>query len=262
MRESSVSDSSIYIFHKGSFKSSSGTERNGKWFGLEMRDGAFRFSVDDNDHKSVVSGSTSHFVTGEWVHVALVRDVFQGRLDLYRNGYVSATAGDNTGGIRVNMPLLIGNSDHMYPQYYDGNSDENTPYRGELAEFVICGHPLSRDEIRDMYQYNRIPTLDPPAGEDIRPLVSGLRAYPNPFTDRVCFEFDNGAQHRLLVEIYDASGKLVCLKEEAVIPHAINRIWWDGSNGQGAQVPGSIFMIRLRDGSGRDQGRVVFIRNT
>jgi hypothetical protein len=260
MREDAVSDSSIYLFHKGSFNSSEGTERNGKWFGLEMRDGNFRFSVDDNHTKSVVSGSKSSFVTGEWVHVVVVRDIYMGRLSLYKNKTSVANAADNTGDIRANMPLIVGNSDHMYPQYYGGDSDENTPYTGELAEFVICRHPLSAAEINGLYQYNQIPTFSSVSSKSGMPLVSGLTAFPNPFRESVCAEFSNGVQNHVLMEVYDIHGRLVYSHLHAVIPNTLNRLYWDGAVDGGRSVGEGIYLLRLKDVNGRVTGQQVLIR--
>ena len=260
MRAVSVSDSSIYIFHKGSFNAREGTERNGKWFGLEMRGGSFRFSVDDNDTKSVVGSNTSLFVTGEWVHVAVVRDVYKGRLYLYRDGNVSGVVPDQTGNIRVDMPFRVGNSDHMFPQYYGGETDENSPYRGELAEFVICRHPFSEEEIHHLYEYNWIPTLSPgvSVGNSLR--ETGLKVYPNPFQDRLCVEFDNGLRHQVLMEIYDLNGKLVWKKRQSVIPNRRNRIFWEGNTLQGGPTSERVMMLILKDTDGNTLGDKLIIK--
>jgi hypothetical protein len=253
MREDAVSDSSIYIFHKGSFDASEGTERNGKWFGLEMR--------DDDDNKTVVGSTTPLFVTGGWVHVVVIRDVYKKRLYLYRDGGLSATKSDGTGGVRADMPLRIGNSDHMYPQYYNNNSDENTPYRGELAEFVICAHPFTADEIEQLYKYNRIPTLSPPVGEEAPPPVTGLTAFPNPFSEQVCVEFNNGFQNHVILGVYGMDGRQVYRKEHSVIPNTRNRIYWNGTDSQGTPLHGRMFMLVLTDQAGKRVGNVLLLRD-
>lgn len=260
MRASSVSDSSIYIFHKGSFNASEGTERNGKWFGLEMRGGSFRFSVDDNNTKSVVGSNTSLFVTGEWVHVAVVRDVYKGRLYLYRNGNVSGVVSDQTGNIRQDMPLRFGNSDHMYPQYYGGNTDENSPYRGELAEVVICRHPFSEEEIKHLYQYNWIPTLGPGVGWEDPSGKTGMKVYPNPFDDQVCVEFSNRTRNQVILEIYDINGALVWKRQQPVIPNARNRLYWNGQALEGFPASGRLFLIILKDPEGNALANQVIIK--
>lgn len=216
MRLSEVSDSSVYIFHKGSFNSSSGTERNGRWLGLEMRSGSFRFSIDDNDNKTVVGGSTNSFVSGEWVHVAVVRDTYKGTLYLYKNGSVVTTSSDKTGAIGVDMPLMIGNSDHMYPQFYGGDSDENSPYRGDLAEFVICSHPLSREEVTNLYKHNRVPTLGPAVNIQAAEQNGRLKVYPNPFNEEVCVEYEAGSHSQIILEVYNMQGQLLSSQLEDI----------------------------------------------
>jgi hypothetical protein len=261
MRVASVPDSSIYIFHKGSFNAIEGTERNGRWFGLEMRDGIFRFSVDDNDTKTVVGGNTTSFVTGEWVHVVIIRDVYRSRLYLYKNTKLTSYESDQTGSIRVDMPLLVGNSDHMYPQYYGGNIDENSPYRGELAELVICRHPLSDEERENLYLYNRIPTFPAPVRVPEAEGASDLRAYPNPFQDRVCLEFSSGMQNRVVMEVMDLNGRIILNREHSVIPGRENRVYWDGSGPGGDPVAPGIYMILLKDANGTPAGRALVVRN-
>ncbi len=260
MRLEEVSDSSVYIFHKGAFSSVGGTVRNGKWYGLEMRDGNFRFSVDDNSTKTTVGSSTSSFVTGEWVHVVIIRDPFKERLYLYKNKFVSAVQGDGTGDISQSMPLLIGNSDHMYPEHYGGSTDENAPYRGELAEFVICRHPLSTEEIDLLYRFNRIPTLPPPVSDRASARVTELRTWPNPFKDRVMIQFNNGTRNHVKLEVYDINGTLVYSKRKSVIPNAGNRIYWEGTSAGGAGVNEGTYLLMMRDDRGKVLGRSVVIK--
>lgn len=263
MRLTSITDSSTYVFHKGAFSAISGTERNGKWFGLEMRDGNFRFSVDDNSTKSVVSSSTSSYVNGEWNHVVIIRDVFSKRLWLYRNNYLSAVVTDNTEDISQAMPLVIGNSDFMHPENYSGDT-ENAPYRGEIDEFVICRHPFSKDEIDSLYRFNKIPTLPWESTSDaVTTAADGavLKAYPNPFGQRICLEFDNGVQNHVLLDVYDLNGKRVCNLKKSVIPNTRNRIYWDGETEAGRAADPGMYLIMIGDQNGTRLERVLVIKN-
>jgi pectate lyase len=260
MRLESVSDSSVYIFHKGAFRSIDGTERNGRWFGLEMRGGSFRFAVDDNSTKTTVSSSTSSFVTGEWVHVVIIRDPFKQRLYLYKNNFVNKVNADATGDISQSLPLVVGNSDHMYPEYYDGNTDENAPFRGELAEFIICRHPLSGEEIDLLYTHNRIPTLPPPLSDRSPAGITGLMTWPNPFSQGVSIRFANGTRNHVMLEVYDINGKLVFSKRKPVIPNSGNRIYWDGTSADGARISSGTYLLMLREESGLVLGRAVLMK--
>lgn len=134
-------DRRVYMFHKGTFvRTNSGA--TGQWYGLELKDGFIRFSVDDDVTKSEVVAEDSDFVSGQWVHVALVRDLESRALRLYRDGVLVGEADDNTrGGIGHTDPLIIANSSNL-----------NVPYTGLLDEFRIYEYSLSQAEIAGIYE--------------------------------------------------------------------------------------------------------------
>lgn len=251
MKLDTISDASTYIFHKGSFNAESGTERNGNWYGLEMRDGNFRFSVDDNENKTVVSSSTSSFVKGEWVHVIVIRDVYTKKLWLYKNGILNAQVNDNTGAVTEDQPLIIGNSDFM-----------NTPYYGEIDELVICCHPLSAGEIDSLYRFNKIPTLNMP----YIPIgvkntsTSELKCYPNPFDDQIIIKFNNSAQNHIIVEVYDINGRLIRNMVKSVIPNHSNQIIWDGRSNSGWHVSNGLYAIVVKNSDNTIMNRIIVLR--
>ncbi|MBN1414646.1 MAG: T9SS type A sorting domain-containing protein [Bacteroidales bacterium] len=238
MRLDSITDASTYIIHKGSHNAEAGTEKNGKWFGLEMRNGVFRFAVDDNDKKTELSSSTSSFVTGEWVHVVIIRDVYKKKLWMYKNNMLNTQANDNTTGVACDLPLLIGNSDF-----------EPTPYYGEIDELVICKHIFTAGEIDSLYRFNKIPTLPYiPSGihtADI--LLTGLHVYPNPFSDKITIDFTNGVQNHIFVEIYNSTGQLVYNMKKAVIPNTRNRITWAPARSEAGD---GLYLILIKDSHG------------
>ncbi len=243
MKLDAITDASTYIIQKGSFNAESGTEQNGNWYGLEIRDGNFRFSVDDNSTKTVVTSSTGSFVTGEWVNVIIVRNVYTKKLWLYKNGVLSSQVNDNTGAVTDELPLLIGNSEF-----------KDTPYFGLIDELVICRHPFSDGEIDSLYKYNAIPTLDPPYIPQnintVDPSRYDLKVYPNPFSDQVFIEFNNSIQHWVNVEIYDINGRLINSMRKSVIPNAMNCIIWDGTNSNKRNVPDGLYAILLKNTNG------------
>ncbi|MBN2274921.1 MAG: T9SS type A sorting domain-containing protein [Bacteroidales bacterium] len=241
MRLESITDESTYILHKGANNFVEGTERNGKWFGLEMRSGIFRFAVDDNDKKTELSSATTSFVTGEWVHVVIIRDVYKKKLWMYKNGILNTQANDNTTGVACDLPLVIGNSDFM-----------NTPYYGEIDELVICKHVFTAGEIDSLYRFNKIPTLPYiPSGMNISHVpVTDLRVSPNPFSDQVTIEFNNGAQNDVYIDIVNATGQLVRSMKKAVIPNTGNRIIWDGLTDDRSQAGNGLYIILIRDKHG------------
>jgi len=246
MRLGSITNESTYLLHKGANNAVEGTERNGKWFGLEMRDGIFRFAVDDNNKKTELASSTSSFVTGEWVHVVIIRDAYKKKLWLYKNGMMNTQVNDNTTGVACDLPLVLGNSDFM-----------NTPYFGEIDELVICRHVLTAGEIDSLYRFNKIPTLPymPSGIHSFADLVTDMLVYPNPFSAKVNIEFHNGIQNDVYIEIYNAAGQLVTSMKKAVIPNTRNRTTWDGSAADGSDVSNGLYFILIKDKYGAVTGK-------
>lgn len=253
MRLGSITEESTYILHKGANTAVEGTERNGKWFGLEMRSGIFRFAVDDNDKKTELSSSTSSFVTGEWVHVVIIRDTYKKKLWMYKNGMLNTQVNDNTAGVACDLPLVLGNSDFM-----------NTPYYGEIDELVICRHVFTAGEIDSLYRFNKIPTLPFVSSgfhTELSP-VSDLLVYPNPFSGQVTIEFNNGIQNDVFVDIVNSTGQLICSMKKAVIPNTGNRITWDGLTDDGSAADIGLYLILIKDKNGvvSESARAVLIK--
>jgi hypothetical protein len=130
-----------YLFHKGSFTKSIGAGTSGKWYGLELKDGAIRFAVDDNNTKSEVSADNSAFLSGEWVHVVAVRNSPQDVLRLYLNGDLVQEGSDLTSGtLAQEEPFIIANS-----------GDLNAPFKGQLDEMKVFGYALNEAEVAGLY---------------------------------------------------------------------------------------------------------------
>jgi hypothetical protein len=70
-----------------------------------------RFTIDNgpaNKKSRAQIGDPSLVVTGDWVNVAGVRDAANDLLSLYIDGFLVATAADNSGDISNGEPLVIG----------------------------------------------------------------------------------------------------------------------------------------------------------
>lgn len=171
-------DRQAYIFHKGTFR----TRSTSHWYGLDIKEDEMRFSVDDNVTKSVVRTPNAEFITGEWVHVVVMRNKESGTLRIYRNGELEVEAADNTKeGIAKAEPLAIGNS-----------TDYNMPYKGMLDEFKMFNYSLSQEEITALYNKERL-------GEPV-----GLKAVnPSPAHETTGVRVNNA-----LVLSWDSDGDL------------------------------------------------------
>ena len=87
--------------------------------------------------------------------------------------------------------------------------------------------------------------------------------YPNPFTDRTCFQFDHnlvGEDLDVIVEIYTISGRLV-KSLRTFLPAADGAlrqddcIAWDGRDDYGDQLARGVYLYRVRVRSQSDGGR-------
>lgn len=126
-----------YLIHKGTFSHNEETGGTGRWYGIEIKSGQVRFSIDDNITKTELSVAEDTFFTGEWVHLTAVRDTAAGVLRLYRNGEPVAETADRTAsGIGETEPLIIANSNNL-----------NTPYAGLLDEMKLFNYRLSDSAI-------------------------------------------------------------------------------------------------------------------
>jgi len=159
----------------------------------------------------------------------------------------------NTGSLTDELRFLIGNSDF-----------KDAPDFGQIDELVICRHPLSDGEIDSLYRYNAIPTLDPPyIPQDINtvdPARYDLKVYPNPFSDQLYIEFNNTIQNWVNIEIYDIDGRMISSSRNSVIPNAMNRITWDGTDKSGRKVCDGLYAILLRNVNGIPVGKVLVLK--
>ncbi|MDX1665936.1 MAG: type IX secretion system sortase PorU [Saprospiraceae bacterium] len=77
--------------------------------------------------------------------------------------------------------------------------------------------------------------------------------YPNPFTDRTCFQFDHNIeleQMEVLVQIYTVSGRLVKTIERSLLSDGAIRlddcIEWDGRDDYGDRLAKGVYLYKVR----------------
>lgn len=116
----------------------------------DFNNGRLIFAIDDDLGKSVCI-SPEVFSTGDWVHVAMVRESKSNQLLIYADTLlvVSVVPENNTGNIdSVDEPLIIGAQ----------QKEDNTPntfcdfFYGMLDELRFFDHALTGDEIKNLYE--------------------------------------------------------------------------------------------------------------
>lgn len=87
--------------------------------------------------------------------------------------------------------------------------------------------------------------------------------YPNPFTDRTCFQFDHnmaGQQLDVLIQIFTISGRLVKTLQQTVFSDGALRlgdcIEWDGRDDFGDRLARGVYLykVKVRTGAGSSAG--------
>ena len=128
-------DDAAYIIHKGSHAANEATGATGKWIGLELKNGALSFAIDDDITKTEAKlASATAYFDGEWHHVVMVRDAFKKQLLLYLDGKEVARADDKTGDISDNNEdFVIGNVNVNFDNSFKGALDDLYIYHGAMT---------------------------------------------------------------------------------------------------------------------------------
>ena len=129
------------LITKGDYESSYPGE-TGIRYELFIASGNLAFILDDDKNKSQIQVSMSPFITGEWVHVAAVRDNKAKRLKLYANGILQKTSSpgdtgkdglETTGSVSNTREFLLGQTSR-YDAPYQGKFDDLRLYRDALTD--------------------------------------------------------------------------------------------------------------------------------
>lgn len=132
----SVSFSGQYeVFIKGTIGSGA-FPGSGKRYELYRKDANFRFAIDDNVTKSEISIAATNFCTGNWVHIAAVRDTAANQIRLYADGVLKGTATDSTGSISQTEPLYL--ADGVFTN-------------GAIDDVRIYRYALTQEQITEIY---------------------------------------------------------------------------------------------------------------
>ena len=82
------------------------------------------------------------------------------------------------------------------------------------------------------------------------------KVFPNPFNDKLVFEFEVKNQENVRLFIYDASGKMVYKANKNFLPGK-QKIIWNGNSLEGKQSPAGSYFYQLFVGEKQKSGKVI-----
>ena len=137
--------------------------------------------------------------------------------------------------------------------FYEAELDDFT--RGEVR-YPLSRLPAGRHSVRvkawDVANNSGTGYTEFVVTEDAAIALEKVLNYPNPFTDRTCFQFDHnmpGQEIDVLVHIYTVSGRLVKTLEKRLLTDGAirldNCIEWDGRDDYGDQLARGVYLYRV-----------------
>lgn len=84
--------------------------------------------------------------------------------------------------------------------------------------------------------------------------------WPNPFGGRTSIRYQTASKGKVLLEIYDISGRLVKVLVNEVKGIGVHKVSWDGKDERSKRVPGGIYFYRLITGNKVVNRKLVLIR--
>ncbi len=179
---------------KGSNIENEGLGRSGKRYEVYYKAGSdeFCFTVDDNVTRSQLAADGRKFVTGEWTHVAAVRNTTLKRLYLYSNTSLAKVLSDGTGDISQGEDMYFGTNPD-YPEYLIGNLDDIRLY----------SYALNKNEIIDIYNQSIATRLK----HETTPDKFEFNIFPNPANSSVTITLNKACQGLYAVEIINVYGQ-------------------------------------------------------
>lgn len=145
-------DNAAYIVHKGSIAANTATGATGNWVGIELKNDAFKFAIDDDKTKTGfdVTGA-SEWMDGRWHQIVMVRNAESHQLLAYIDGELKGDGTDATGAINcAKEVLVIGNVNVNFDNGFKGDIDELKIYRGALSAAQVKEQYQSLSGIYDI----------------------------------------------------------------------------------------------------------------
>lgn len=104
-------------------------------------------------------------------------------------------------------------------------------------------------------------TIYPKSTETEEAKATLVNSYPNPFSEMVTIEYSvEGESQNVRIAIYDVSGKLVRLLEDAVVGVGDHNVTWNGISDSGAMVSNGVYFCRLESNTSTSTRTIILVR--
>ncbi len=225
-----------HILAKGDYDSSLPDE-TGKRYEIFISGGHLLFSIDDANQMSQIQVSLEPYITGEWVHVAAVRDTEDRRLRLYANGVLLPPSNpgnpgndgrENSGSIENQHGLVIGDAVR-----------KGSPFQGDIDDLRLYRAALTHNQVAAIASgsalIEKLPVVEESVSKANESELPPLAAH---------FPLDDG--HGLVVK------ESVSGVEVSVVNTEPDTVWASSDNGIALKLDGIDDRIIVPNGPGFD----------
>ena len=85
----------------------------------------------------------------------------------------------------------------------------------------------------------------PSAAGALPPVVQLFPVHPNPFNPSAAIRYELASTQRVTITVYDATGRVVSVLVDAVMPAGTNEVVWHGDDARGAHVASGVYVVKL-----------------
>jgi hypothetical protein len=126
-------------------------------------------------------------------------------------------------------------------QFFDTHLLENGDYILTVYAYDASGNYAEKS--MPVYIFNEIPISDETI---IKPKITKLTNYPNPFNPSTVISFDNTQEQFINLSIFNLKGQLVKTLLDQPVSAGNHRINWDGKNNRNQNTGSGIYFVRLK----------------
>ncbi|HKW14843.1 MAG TPA: DNRLRE domain-containing protein [Candidatus Krumholzibacteria bacterium] len=85
----------------------------------------------------------------------------------------------------------------------------------------------------------------PSAAGPLPPVVQLFPVHPNPFNPSAAIRYQLAVSQHVSITVYDATGRMVSVLVDTVMPAGTNEIVWHGDDARGAHVASGVYVVKL-----------------